>query len=111
MLEPCPAGPPAGGSAESGARNLSRHPPISEFVLSRLQTAFPNGLKAAGIRDDYERQHGIILHEKTIGMTLYRLFKTGAVRREGHMWFFAGPPAAETKNPGGGPPGSTSSSN
>ena len=45
------------------------------------------------------------IHEKTVGMTLYRLLQDKLVRREGHTWFLVPQPIAETKNPGGETPG------
>lgn len=66
-----------------------------------------DGSRAAVLRDYIEAKFGIVTHEKTVGMTLYRLLKEGLVRRDGHIWFF-GAAKAETKNPGESPPGSNS---
>lgn len=80
-------------------------PRLSDIALDRLKAAGTEGSKAAPIQDFIERTYSTKIHEKTVGMTLYRLLKTGKVRREGHLWFFV-PPDAATKNPGVGAPGS-----
>jgi hypothetical protein len=77
---------------------------VRECALARLKAAGEKGAKAAEIREYFERTFGEVVHEKTVGMTLYRLLQAKQVHREGHTWFF-GPPSAETKNPGGETPG------
>jgi hypothetical protein len=89
--------------AAERARNSSR-PRISDIVLDRLREAGASGSKAAPIQEYIEQTYATKIHEKTVGMTLYRLSKDGLVRRDGHTWFFV-PPSAETKNPGVGAPG------
>lgn len=84
--------------------------PIRELVLDRLKAAGPEGSKAAPIREYLESALGIKTHEKTVGMTLYRLFKRGLARREGVTWFFV-PPDAEKKNPAVSPAGPSNASN
>lgn len=79
-------------------------PTLREAVISRLAAAGDRGSKAATIREWFETTFGKTIHEKTVGMTLYRLQTEGLVRREGHTWFLA-PPKAETGNPGGETPG------
>jgi hypothetical protein len=83
---------------------LSPNAPVREIVLDRLKTAGSIGAKAVEIRAYAEKLRGIPLHEKTVGMTLYRLSNEGLVRRDGHTWFFV-PQDADTKNPGGETPG------
>lgn len=95
-----PAPPP---SAPATIRGTPR-PTVREVALSRLRDAGAKGAKAADIRDYFERTYGQVVHEKTVGMTLYRLLQANQVRRDGHTWFF-GPAVAETKNPGGETPG------
>jgi hypothetical protein len=80
-------------------------PTIREIALELLTRAGDNGSKAADIRDYIAKTYSDDLHEKSVGMTLYRLLRDGAVRREGHMWFIV-PPKAETVNPGVAAPGS-----
>jgi hypothetical protein len=77
---------------------------LRQIVLERLSEAGSEGSKAAAIREFYERSFGKTIHEKTVGMTLYRLQGEGLVRREGHIWFSV-PSKAETENPGGETPG------
>lgn len=79
-------------------------PPIRDIVLDYLRVAGPAGSKTAPIREFIERTYGDIIHEKTVGMTLYRLSKEGFVRRAGHTWFSL-PPKAEEENPGVAAPG------
>jgi ATPase subunit of ABC transporter with duplicated ATPase domains len=81
---------------------------IREVVIDRLTAAGESGAKAAVIREFYERSSGKPIHEKTVGMTLYRLQNDGIVRREGHVWFLVRP-KAETGSPGAGAPGSIDS--
>jgi hypothetical protein len=81
-------------------------PPVRSLVLERLLAVFPNGIKASEIRDYIQETYPASgeLHEKTVGMTLYRLFKDGLARRDGRMWFSVKPQGG-TKNPGGETPG------
>jgi hypothetical protein len=77
---------------------------VREFVIEALKAAGPWGTKAAEIRSSYESARNTKLHDKTIGMTLYRLAKDGLTRREKRTWFFV-TPQGETKDPGGETPG------
>jgi hypothetical protein len=55
----------------------------------------------------FERAFGETIHEKTVGMTLYRMSKDGLVTRDGHTWFITQPPkCSNVVNPGGDTPGS-----
>lgn len=81
-----------------------RRPPLREIVLEQLKITAPAERKAAELREYIERTYGEIIHEKTVGMTLYRLSKEGLVRRDGHNWFL-GTVQAETGNPGVVAPG------
>jgi hypothetical protein len=62
-------------------------PNIKDFVLTRLQQAGGEGVKVASIKE-FIAGKGIEMHEKTVGMTLYRLSKDRLARRDGRMWFF-----------------------
>lgn len=75
---------------------------VRELVLSALRAAGTAGTKAPPIRESIEKLRGARLHDKTVGMTLYRLSQDGLARRVGRTWFFV----AETKNPGVAAPGS-----
>ncbi|MGE0735104.1 MAG: hypothetical protein AB7G15_10190 [Alphaproteobacteria bacterium] len=78
---------------------------IRDIVLERLRVAGPGGSKAAPIRAYIEDVTKKRIHDKTVGMTLFRLSKQGLARRSGIKWFFV-PQTAETKNPGVDAPGS-----
>lgn len=77
---------------------------VREIALNSLIEAGAGGTKAADIRAHIERLRGSTLHEKTVGMTLYRLSVDGLARRKGHTWFYV-PPEQRTENPGGDTPG------
>ena len=78
-------------------------PNIREIVLDRLQHAGEAGTKVSPIKA-FIAAKGVEMHDKTVGMTLYRLSKEGAARRDGRTWFFV-PPKEEAKSPGAGAPG------
>jgi hypothetical protein len=86
-------------------QEVAGRPSIRTIALERLEGAGPAGLKAADIRKFIEDTYSIETHEKTVGMTLYRLLKDELVRREGHIWFLVPHHGAGTKNPGGETPG------
>ncbi|NDE91088.1 MAG: hypothetical protein EB059_08145 [Alphaproteobacteria bacterium] len=81
-------------------------PRVQDIVLDRLKKAGDKGSKAAPIQCYIKDTYNIDIHEKTVGMTLYRLSKEGRVRRNGHFWFFV-PQTADTKNPDAGASGQT----
>jgi hypothetical protein len=83
---------------------LGSRPALREILLEQLKLAGSEGSKAALLRDYFQRSYGAVIHEKTVGMTLYRLLKDGLVHRDGHTWFF-GPASVESENPGGETPG------
>ena len=78
----------------------SETPTVREGVLARLKAIHPKGSKAGELRTFMEETYAMELHEKTVGMTLYRLSQDQKVRRDGRTWFFV-PPVADTKNPAG----------
>lgn len=71
---------------------------IREAVLEQLRKAGEVGAKAGDIRRVIEDKLGRKLHDKTIGMTLYRLSQRGFSRRDGWTWY-ATAKAAETETP------------
>lgn len=81
-------------------------PSVREIALQQLKRAGEAGSKASAIRQVVESILKKKVHDKTVGMTLYRLSKDKLVRREGQTWFFVPSKEAETKNPGGSAPGS-----
>jgi hypothetical protein len=83
---------------EAGATKLT----VAEIAVGLLKGAGESGLKSSAIRDHIESAHKRSLHEKTVGMTLYRLAQDKVVSRLGHTWFFgpsvpASALASETK--------------
>lgn len=80
--------------------------PVRESVLALAEAAYPNPVLATELRAELEKQRGSVLHEKTVGMTLYRLSKDGLMRREGQKnWFFI-PPELRREKTGVGAPAS-----
>lgn len=77
-------------------------PRVSDLVLDRLKVAGKVGSKAAPIQRYIETTYNTKIHDKTVGMTLYRLQQQKLVRRRGHTWFIA----QEAMNPGVAAPGS-----
>lgn len=82
-------------------------PPVREIALALLRSAGPEGMKASEIRKHIDENFAGGIHEKTVGMTLYRLLQDNQVRRDGHTWFYVAPTGG-TKNPGVGAPGRSS---
>jgi hypothetical protein len=72
-------------------------PSVRDFIIAQLKQASAEGAKAGQLRDMYESSFGKAVHDKTVGMALYRLQKDGVVRRRGHVWFIAKPTAVETE--------------
>jgi len=94
-------GPLPQTAAARAVATKAEMPRVSDIVLDRLKTAGAKGSKAAPIQDYIETTYGTKIHDKTVGMTLYRLQKDGRVRRRGHTWFIV----RETVNPGAVTPG------
>ncbi len=61
---------------------------IKELVLEEAKAVYPEPIRARTIREKMEALRGETLHEKTIGMTLYRLLKDGALRRNNWDWYY-----------------------
>jgi hypothetical protein len=85
----------------------SEMPRISDVVLDRLKAAGKNGTKAAPIQRYIESTYGKKIHDKTVGMTLYRLAKDELVQRDGHTWFIT----EKGMNPGAVTPGQINKAN
>ena len=86
-----------------------RNRTVRDIVLEAAQQAYPSAVRAAALRKQLELQ-GIIVHEKTVGMTLYRLSREGVIERKGKAdWFFVPEadrvPAAEGRESPGSDPG------
>jgi hypothetical protein len=61
-------------------------PKISDAILTYLRSISGRGAHVVQIKKYLREALGIETHEKTPGMTLYRLSKNGLVRREGRLW-------------------------
>lgn len=81
-----------------------RNRTVRDIVLEAAERAYPNPIRATSVRQHLEAQ-GILVHGKTVGMTLYRLSQEHPplVRRAGKAdWYFI--PVAERQaavTPGG----------
>ena len=65
---------------------------IKAVILHAAEDAYPSPVRAAAVRGALT-VNGYAIHQKTVGMTLYRLSLTGHVRREGLDWYFVPQPA------------------
>lgn len=75
-LFPVPAAPASRG-----------RPKIKDLVLEAAEKTYPMPVKASDIRRDLASR-GHAIHEKTVGMTLYRWVRKGRMRRTGRDWYF-----------------------
>ena len=77
--------------------------PFKDRALELLIEAYPEPLKAADIREKIEAETRTKFHEKTAGMSLYRLSRDKTVRREGKdLWYFVPGDERNEENPGSG---------
>jgi hypothetical protein len=67
------------------------HKSIKEEILEVAENVYPGPVRASSLQKYLEQKRGEELHDKTIGMTLYRLSKKGLMKREGWDWFFVPP--------------------
>ena len=74
---------PAGAIQRAG-------PSIKFLVLAATEKAYPHPVRAADIRKELANG-GYAVHEKTVGMTLYRWSRDGYTRRSGRDWYFVPP--------------------
>jgi hypothetical protein len=79
------ATPPAADRIQGGRS-------IKAMVLQATEDAFPLPVQAAEVRRALG-SNGYTIHEKTVGMTLYRLSVSQRVRRDGLDWYFIPQPA------------------
>jgi hypothetical protein len=101
----------ASGEGEVGS-SASMTPKISDAILAFLKDQGRQGAKVAAVKEHLSKAYGIETHEKTPGMTLYRLFKGGKVSRDGRIWFYVDPSnSGKTEDPGGETPGHIGSEN
>lgn len=62
-------------------------PKIKDAILDYVRAVGSAGTTAKEVRQHLVDAYRISVHEKTPGMTLYRLLKDGLVTREGRNWF------------------------
>ncbi len=95
---------PATATLESVGLSASMtvHKPFRVRALELLSEAYPHPLKASKIQAKIEAEYQTKFHDKTAGMTLYRLSKEGFVRRKGVHWFFVPEDQRNKENPGSG---------
>ncbi|TPJ30937.1 hypothetical protein [Mesorhizobium sp. B2-7-2] len=74
----------------------SEAPKIKDVVIERLRQSGEQGARLSEIKEFVTAQ-GIPMHEKTVGMTLYRLSKDGLTRRAGRTWYYIPPAETEGK--------------
>jgi hypothetical protein len=79
-----------------GTPTVRTTPSVRDLVTEQLQRAHPEPLRAAALRDWLLEHQKMDVHEKTVGMTLYRLAQKGLARRERHNWFWV--PETERDN-------------
>ena len=67
---------------------------IKDFILSEAGRDYPEPVRAADLRRRLINQYGVTVHEKTFGMTLYRLSKETPprMRRQGKQDWCRRPP-------------------
>lgn len=68
---------------------------VREFIRKEAENAFPSPVRASALRRKLKETYGLEVHEKTIGMTLYRMSQQDPplMRREGRQdWFFVPDP-------------------
>jgi len=73
-------------------------PTVREFILHEAEKAYPGPVLAADLRRRMADLYGVQVHEKTFGMTLYRLSKEDPPRmlRKGRQeWFLIQPNESE----------------
>jgi hypothetical protein len=89
LAAPVPAGPI--GPPDQKSLFGASEPSVREIVLAYLKRALPQGTKASTLREFVEKVLKKKIHEKTVGMTLYRLSKDkpALVRRDGQTWYYS----------------------
>jgi hypothetical protein len=86
-----------GGAARVGISDPPRpklEMSISEFILSEARMAYPNPVRASDLRRKLTDDFGMTVHEKTVGMSLYRLSQRNPalMRRTGKLdWYYVVP--------------------
>lgn len=79
------------GAAAMGRDDLSQKAnkaTIPQAIMELLKIKSAEGAPISEIRDYLKAAHDLKVHEKSPGMTLFRLQKQGLVKRDGRKWFF-----------------------
>jgi hypothetical protein len=73
---------------EKPAAALAQRPvAVRDAILRHLRAVGNRGTNVGAIKRHLADAYAITVHEKTPGMTLYRLLKDGLARREGRTWY------------------------
>jgi hypothetical protein len=92
---PEPIAPPVPSVAPTPSPGLGR---VKNRILDAARRAHPQPVRATTLRTELASA-GFTIHEKTVGMTLYRLLsKDKLLRRVGHDWYYVPPPPPATAN-------------
>ena len=70
-----------------GDRGTGGSMTAADIILEALSESYPKPRRSGELRRIIQDRIGRPIHEKTPGMSLYRLAKAGRVRREGVDWF------------------------
>ena len=94
--------------AHNDDSTVHRAPRIKDAILGYLQDVGDAGATARAVGQHLSDVHNLVIHEKTPGMTLYRLLKEGRVRRNGKIWYAdASAETHENEAPDGRPKGAS----
>jgi hypothetical protein len=103
--------PPELAPALIPVKSKQKMPKVRDIALDRLREARDAGQKASAIQRYIENTYSIKIHDKTVGMTLYRLLKSRLVHRKGQTWFLGSSSVEhdldEKEDPGTSVPGFT----
>lgn len=93
------------GDLTATASAIDKPKSIKDHVIETAQEAYPHPIRASALRHQLATM-GIATHDKTIGMTMYRLLRDGTLRRDGRDWFYVPSPrrhdAADQRGDGSG---------
>lgn len=64
---------------------------FKDLTIDLMEQVYPKGIRASEVRAQIERLLRRQFHEKTAGMTLYRLSQEYLVRRDGLLWYWVPP--------------------
>jgi hypothetical protein len=88
LLTPDPVAP--GLLPVPAAPGVRTGPSVKTLVLEAAARAYPRPVRASDVRRELEKL-GYTIHEKTVGMTLYRWSLSHFPQRAGRDWYFIPP--------------------